>query len=376
MNYVLVAGGYGMSRFLDLTDKKTANLFADGAGAAMLGVGDAARLPGEQPAGQGGSTTTRWASTRRRVPPLHAGEHGRSSAGRRWSSSRSFPTFNTDYWPKLMQGALDKAGLTLDDIDHYLFTQLNLRTIEAMMELIGSRSKTHWVMDKWGYTGSPCVIMALDDAIANGKRAAAGRARSCSVPAAAASAMARRSGAGCSGFSRIERDRRADARFNPFRLIRVIALRERTMYIGDYLARRELYSPDRLAIIDSGEDAGVAADVPADERRANRLANWLRDAAGVGKGDRVAILAHDGVEHLDTFFACGKLGAIHTALNWRLHPQELAGIVANTTPKVLIFSDNFQGEGGERCRRCCAEARTLSRTICTRRRGLRRQHPL
>ena len=43
-------------------------------------------------------------------------------------------------------------------------------------------------------------------------------------------------------------------------------------------------------------------------------------------------------EHLDTFFACGKLGAIHTALNWRLHPQELAGIVAATTPKVLIFS--------------------------------------
>jgi len=28
--------------------------------------------------------------------------------------------------------------------------------------------KTHWVMDKWGYTGSPCVAMALDDAIAQG----------------------------------------------------------------------------------------------------------------------------------------------------------------------------------------------------------------
>jgi 3-oxoacyl-[acyl-carrier-protein] synthase III len=29
--------------------------------------------------------------------------------------------------------------------------------------------KTHWVMDKWGYTGSPCVVMALDDALAQGK---------------------------------------------------------------------------------------------------------------------------------------------------------------------------------------------------------------
>ena len=29
--------------------------------------------------------------------------------------------------------------------------------------------KTHCVMDKWGYTGSPCVVMALDDALAQGK---------------------------------------------------------------------------------------------------------------------------------------------------------------------------------------------------------------
>ena len=110
------------------------------------------------------------------------------------------------------------------------------------------------------------------------------------------------------------------------------------MYIGDYLARRELYSPDRLAIIDSGKDQEWRLTFRQVNARANRLANWLRDAAGVGKDDRVAILAHDGVEHLDTFFACGKLGAIHTALNWRLHPQELAGIVALTTPKLLIFS--------------------------------------
>ena len=34
----------------------------------------------------------------------------------------------------------------------------------------GSRwKKTHWIMDKWGYTGSACIPMALDDAIAQGK---------------------------------------------------------------------------------------------------------------------------------------------------------------------------------------------------------------
>ncbi|MGI8740743.1 MAG: 3-oxoacyl-ACP synthase III family protein [Gammaproteobacteria bacterium] len=47
--YVLVAGGYGISRFIDVKDKKTANLFADGAGAAVLGVGRCAGLAGQQP---------------------------------------------------------------------------------------------------------------------------------------------------------------------------------------------------------------------------------------------------------------------------------------------------------------------------------------
>ncbi|HKI55292.1 MAG TPA: 3-oxoacyl-[acyl-carrier-protein] synthase III C-terminal domain-containing protein, partial [Anaerolineales bacterium] len=52
----------------------------------------------------------------------------------------------------------------------YYFTQLNLRTIEFMMDLLKQPiEKTHWVMDKWGYTGSPCVVMALDDSISQGK---------------------------------------------------------------------------------------------------------------------------------------------------------------------------------------------------------------
>jgi len=114
------------------------------------------------------------------------------------------------------------------------------------------------------------------------------------------------------------------------------------MYIGDYLGRREIYSPDKLAIIDVGKQPELRITYRQFNERAKRLANWLHDVAGVGKGDRVAILARDGVEHLDCFYACGKLGAIHTALNWRLHWRETAGIVQNTTPKVLIYSDDFK----------------------------------
>jgi fatty-acyl-CoA synthase len=113
------------------------------------------------------------------------------------------------------------------------------------------------------------------------------------------------------------------------------------MYIGDYLGRRLIYSPEKLAIIDAGKNPVLRLTYRQFNERANRFANWLK-SIGIEKGDRVAILARDGVEHLDCFFACSKLGAIDTALNWRLHWREQVGILENTTPKVLIYSDDFK----------------------------------
>lgn len=115
------------------------------------------------------------------------------------------------------------------------------------------------------------------------------------------------------------------------------------MYVGDILGRRALYTPDDLAVVDAGKDPHRSFTYREMNSRANRLANWLRDGAGIKKGDRVAILAHDGVEHLDLFFACGKLGAIHVPLNWRLHWRETLDLIHDTTPTVLVFSDEFRG---------------------------------
>ncbi len=119
------------------------------------------------------------------------------------------------------------------------------------------------------------------------------------------------------------------------------------MYIGDYLGRREIYSPDKLAIIDAGKNPELRLTYRQWNERVNRLANWLREMVGVSKGDRVAILARDGIEHLDLFYACGKLGAIHTALNWRLHWRETVSLIEQTTPKALIFSDDFKTDVAE-----------------------------
>jgi len=119
------------------------------------------------------------------------------------------------------------------------------------------------------------------------------------------------------------------------------------MYIGDYLGRREIYSPDKLAIIDVGKEPELRLTYRQWNERVNRLANWLRDVAGIGKGYRVGILARDGVEHLDYYYACGKLGAIHTAFNWRLHWREQVALIEKTRPQVMLYSDDFMAPVAE-----------------------------
>jgi 3-oxoacyl-[acyl-carrier-protein] synthase-3 len=144
-------------------------LFADGAGAALLGVGAEPGFLASNFLAQGefhDALGIYSGGAYRPYTPSNLEVYGPPHV----QFVRKFPkTFNTEYWPKLILGTLDKVGLVPDDVDFYLFTQLNLRTIEAMMDLLGQPiEKTHWVMDKWGYTGSPCVVMALDDAIRQG----------------------------------------------------------------------------------------------------------------------------------------------------------------------------------------------------------------
>jgi len=123
------------------------------------------------------------------------------------------------------------------------------------------------------------------------------------------------------------------------------------MYIGDWMARGARYWPDHTAVVDGDQRYSYARM----NRRADDLAGWLR-GAGVGRGDRVALLAMNGVEALDLLFACAKLGAVFVPLNWRSHWRELAGVLALTTPRVLVHGDEH-GEVARELLRACPELR-------------------
>ena len=167
--HILVAGGYGMTKYIDWTDKYTATLFADGAGVAVVGAGsEPGFLAGELFArGEYHDALGIYTGgTYRPATPEVVNEVGKP----RVQFVRKFPaTFNSDNWPPLIRSVTGKAGLTVDDVDFFVFTQLNLRTIEFVMENLGQpMSKTHWIMDKWGYLGSACIPAALDDALERG----------------------------------------------------------------------------------------------------------------------------------------------------------------------------------------------------------------
>jgi fatty-acyl-CoA synthase len=113
------------------------------------------------------------------------------------------------------------------------------------------------------------------------------------------------------------------------------------MFIGDWMERGERYFPDAVAVVDVAKGESGRFTYRQLNARANRLAAHLRDAGGVRRGDRVAMLAGNGVEVLDAFFACGKLGAIFVPLNWRAHARELAEVMELVTPSALLHGEEY-----------------------------------
>ena len=114
-----------------------------------------------------------------------------------------------------------------------------------------------------------------------------------------------------------------------------------TMIIGDWLAHRAQLTPNRVALIDTTGGARRPISYRAWNHAANRTATLLREQFGVRKGDRVAVLAMNCVEYLEIWFACGKLGAILQNLNWRLTPAELAVLLDDAAPNLLIYGPDF-----------------------------------
>ena len=145
VRHVLVIGAEKLSDWMDWDDRSTCIIFADGAGAAVVGP-----APDEESVGVG---PVAWGS---------AGQEGQAVF--RWATTRIAP---------VALRAVELAGLSLADIDVLVPHQANLRIVEAVAKRLrskGARADMRVADDivHSGNTSSASIPLALDHMRAQG----------------------------------------------------------------------------------------------------------------------------------------------------------------------------------------------------------------
>ncbi len=105
--------------------------------------------------------------------------------------------------------------------------------------------------------------------------------------------------------------------------------------LGSWPYRRARIDPDRPAFRQGDRELTYRQLA----ERVEALAGALH-AAGVGRGDRIAYLAANDIAGFETFFAAGRLGAIFAPLNTRLAVPEVAYLLHDCAPTVLVHDQD------------------------------------
>lgn len=164
MKYVLVVGVYMMSKLADPNDVSTF-FYGDGAGAAVMAADSKPGLITSAFLADG-SYHKHWgiySGGTYEPATVESVQAGRTQVR---LLQRYPPEVNHENWPKLVRTLAERGKFDLQEIDMAIFTQVRLPSIKLVMENLGlPLSKTHWIMEEWGYMGSACIPICLDDAI-------------------------------------------------------------------------------------------------------------------------------------------------------------------------------------------------------------------
>ncbi|MGW3473181.1 AMP-binding protein [Saccharopolyspora sp. NPDC000995] len=114
------------------------------------------------------------------------------------------------------------------------------------------------------------------------------------------------------------------------------SLTGRGMTISDQLARHARKIPDEIAL----RFEGVSRSYREFDERVTRLANALRER-GVGAGDRIAVAGRNGLEIVESYVACARLGAIGVPINFRLVTDEIAYALADSGATAMIVDSTL-----------------------------------
>jgi 3-oxoacyl-(acyl-carrier-protein) synthase III len=167
-DHVLMIGAERITDILDRDDAATAFLFADGAGAVVVGPSDRPQI-GPVAWGSDGSRaaavgmTGYWDPALRTDPSLSWPRLGMSGwRVYRWASTELAPA---------ARRAVEAAGLAISDIDVFLPHQANLLIIEELARQLGLRDDALIARDitEAGNTSAASIPLALDRLLASGQ---------------------------------------------------------------------------------------------------------------------------------------------------------------------------------------------------------------
>ena len=173
----LVVGGEVLSKIVDWTDRSTCVLFGDGAGAAFIEasaeeiVCDNGRKAGMECMVQGsdGAKGMVLSCAERALDNAFITEKQTVNPYVHMDGQEVYK-FATRQVPSCINGALQKAGLTVDDVDLFVLHQANVRIIESVAKrLKADISKFPMNLDRVGNMSSATIPVLLDELNRGGK---------------------------------------------------------------------------------------------------------------------------------------------------------------------------------------------------------------
>ena len=167
---ILVVGAEAISKILDWSDRSTAVLFGDGAGAAVVSTArGAGHILGFELGGDGsGGDFLSLPAGGTRMPATHetvdAGMHFVHMDG------KEIYKFATRIIAPSAEAVLARCGKTVDDVDLFVPHQANLRIIEAGAKKLGiPMEKVYTNLQRYGNTSSASMPMCLTEARQEGR---------------------------------------------------------------------------------------------------------------------------------------------------------------------------------------------------------------
>ena len=106
--------------------------------------------------------------------------------------------------------------------------------------------------------------------------------------------------------------------------------------VADIVKRISRRYPNKTAVIYNNEKLTYKE---LDEK-CNQVANALKDL-GIQKYDRIAVLAHNTIHHLLSWFGAIKIGAIYVPINHLLRGREIQYCINHSESKAFIIEDSL-----------------------------------